>query len=97
MKAIFISFNQALKEDIISALDRNFVRGYTFWPELHGRGSETGEPHYGSHAWPVLNSALIAVSEDEKISKLMEDIRKLDKLYPNQGLRAFIWAVEEGM
>ena len=50
MKAIFISFNQAYYEMILSIMDRNNIRGFTYWEEVQGRGSKNGEPHYGSHA-----------------------------------------------
>ena len=29
---------------------------------MQGRGSKTGEPHYGSHAWPSMCSAIITLS-----------------------------------
>ena len=47
MKAIFISFNQAYYEMILSVMDRNNIRGFTYWDEVQGRGSKNGEPHYG--------------------------------------------------
>ena len=50
MKAIFISFNQAYYEMILSIMDRSNIRGFTFWETVQGRGSQKGEPHYGSHA-----------------------------------------------
>ena len=54
MKAIFISFNQAYYEMILSIMDRNNIRGFTYWEEVQGLGSKNGEPpHYGSHARPT--------------------------------------------
>ena len=44
MKAIFISFNQAYYEMILSIMDRNNIRGFTYWEEVQGRGSKNGEP-----------------------------------------------------
>ena len=41
MKAIFISFNQAYYEMILSVMDRNNIRGFTYWDEVQGRGSKT--------------------------------------------------------
>ena len=46
MKAIFISFNQAYYEMILSIMDRNNIRGFTYWEEVQGRGSKNGEPHW---------------------------------------------------
>ncbi|MCB6516115.1 hypothetical protein LI139_10725, partial [Veillonella atypica] len=48
MKAIFISFNQAYYEAIVSIMDRNNLKGFTYWDVVQGRGSKTGEPHYGN-------------------------------------------------
>ena len=44
MKAIFVSFNQAYYEMILNVMDRNNIRGFTYWNEVQGRGSKTGEP-----------------------------------------------------
>ena len=50
MKAVFISFDQAHKDDVIRILDKYLIRGFTLWEGTQGRGTEGGEPHYGSHA-----------------------------------------------
>ena len=46
MKAIFVSFNQAYYEMILNVMDRNNIRGFTYWFEVQGRGSKSGEPQY---------------------------------------------------
>ncbi|MDR2651991.1 MAG: hypothetical protein LBC68_06705 [Prevotellaceae bacterium] len=95
MKAIFISYNQALSERVINLLDNNDVRGFTRWALTEGRGTVDGEPHYGSHAWPSMNSSMLAIVEDEKVEKIMNDLRKLDEAAKMQGLRAFVWNIEQ--
>ena len=95
MKAIFISFNQAYYEMILSIMDRNNIRGFTYWTEVQGRGSHTGEPHYGSHAWPTMNSALITMIEDEKVDHFLDLLHKIDKETEALGLRAFAWNIEK--
>ncbi|MDR1553603.1 MAG: hypothetical protein LBS69_09110 [Prevotellaceae bacterium] len=95
MKAIFISHNQALSERIINVLDNNEVRGFTKWALTEGRGTVDGEPHYGSHAWPSMNSSMLVITEDEKAEKIMTDLRKLDETAKMQGLRAFVWNIEQ--
>lgn len=97
MKAVFISFNQAYYEMIIDLMDHNNIRGFTYWPEVHGRGSVNGEPRYGSHAWPALNSAIITVIADEKVDSLLELLRTMDKQTEALGLRAFVWNVEKSI
>jgi nitrogen regulatory protein PII len=95
MKAVFISYNQALTEAINSILDRNHIRGYTKWAEAHGRGTNGGEPHFGSHTWPSMNSAILAIVEGEQVEPLMESLKRLNAKAEQQGLRAFVWNIEE--
>ncbi len=95
MKAVFISFYQAFYDEVMAVLEKNQVRGFTFWNEVQGRGSDDGEPHYGSHAWPTLNSAILMFVADEKVKPLLQDLHELDLTAEQQGLRAFVWNAEE--
>ena len=97
MKAIFISFNQAYYEMILSIMHRNNIRGFTYWEEVQGRGSKNGEPHYGSHAWPTLNSAILAMVPDEKVDPFLDLLHKMDLQTEAQGLRAFVWNIEKSI
>ena len=86
MKAIFISFNQAYYETIVNIMDRNNLKGFTYWDVVQGRGSKTGEPHY---------SAILTMVEDEKVDHFLEILHNLDKETEAQGLRAFVWNIEK--
>lgn len=97
MKSVFITYDQAHQENVIEALNDSNVRGYTFFEGVGGRGTKTGEPHLGSHAWPSMNSAIIAVVEDEKVSPLLNRLQKLDVENPLLGLRAFVWNIEQSI
>jgi nitrogen regulatory protein PII len=97
MKAVFISYNQAHTQQVDFLLDRYQIRGFTRWSSVAGRGSNTGEPHYGSHAWPGMNTAVLAIMDEEKVTPLLDALRKLDRSAEQQGLRAFVWNVEEMM
>ena len=97
MKALLISYNQALTERINRLLDEQGIRGYTLFPLTYGRGSETGEPHMASHTWPAMNSTILAITEDEKIAPAMEAIRAIDKTTQLQGIRAFVWDITDKM
>ncbi|MCL2417278.1 MAG: hypothetical protein FWD02_05015 [Bacteroidales bacterium] len=94
MKAVFISYNQALTEAISTILDLHNIRGYTKWQDAQGRGSYHGEPHYGTHTWPAKNSAILTIIDQSKVEPLLESLRKLDAKAEQQGLRAFVWNVE---
>jgi len=95
MKSIFIAYDQAHHEHIIEALDKSGCRGFTSFGTVQGRGSVKGEPHYGSHAWPSLASAIITIVEDSKVEQVLARLRALDEEKPRLGLRAFVWNVEE--
>lgn len=97
MKSIFISFDQAYYEQVQSILTFNHVRGFTGWESVIGRGSSTGEPHYGTHAWPSLNTAIITIVPDDKVKQILEQLRTLDGTSERMGIRAFVWNIEDGM
>ena len=78
MKAVFVSYNQALTDPMQEILDDLGVRGFTKWELTMGRGSFDGEPHYGTHAWPSMNSSMLMIVEDEKVAPLLDAFRKLD-------------------
>ena len=94
MKAVFISYNQAFKDEILDIMLKAGVEGYTNWEEVTGRRSRGGEPHLGDHAWPTLNSAMIAMVEDNIAENFMKRLKMLDENNPLMGLRAFSWTVD---
>ena len=94
MKAIFITYNQAYSEEIVELLDDHGQRGFTQWIDIQGRGGDKGEPHYGSHAWPTENYAILTFVPDDKAPLLMDALKKKDEKYPDLGLRAFEWTID---
>ena len=48
MKAVFISCNQALYDEVQQVLEKLAVRGYTALEEIAGCGTTKGEPHLGT-------------------------------------------------
>lgn len=93
MTAIFISYNQAYYEDIINLLESLGERGFTMWRDIMGRGTEKGEPHMGSHAWPTLNDAVLSIVSDANADKVLSALREMDAKTPELGIRAFSWPV----
>lgn len=93
MKAVFIAFNQANTERIEYMFDQLGIRGYTWWGQVQGRGTETGEPRMGTHTWPEMNSAAMTVVPDDKVAPLLENIQRMDEINKEVGVRAFVWDV----
>lgn len=97
MKAVFISYNQSITEEVQEILDKLSLRGFTQWTNINGRGTVKGLMHDGTHTWPELNNAHLTVIDDDKVALLLERLHLLDKEVEDQGLRAFVWNIEGGI
>jgi hypothetical protein len=95
MKSVLIVFDQAYYERVIALLDRLNCRGFTYLEQVQGRGTQKGEPHFGSHAWPSMNSAIISIVEDARVDPLLAELHEMDKKTEQLGLRAFVWNIEK--
>lgn len=95
MKSIMIMYDQAFQEKIVDLLTHQNCRGFSCWPQVQGRGTKTGEPHMGTHAWPSMCSAIMTVVPDEKVDGLLEKLHALDMETEMLGLRAFVWTIEK--
>ncbi|MDR3328828.1 MAG: hypothetical protein LBS63_01810 [Prevotellaceae bacterium] len=95
MKAVFISYGQSLTQPVEHLLDKLHLRGFTRWAETEGRGSATGEPHYGTHAWPSKNGSLITFVSPHEAELLMAGLRNINEQADEQGLNAFAWSIED--
>lgn len=93
MKAVLIVYNQAHTERVEYMLDRLEISGFTKWETVQGRGSKTGEPRMGTHTWPEMNSSTLTIVEDDKVSQLLEKVKKLDAVNEEVGIRAFVWDI----
>ncbi len=96
-KAVFIAFNQAHQPHIEKALKSLNIKGYTAWQDVQGEGTNGGEPHLGTHAWPRMNDARLVIVASEKVSLLLDKLREINDESPQQGLRAFVWSIEDGI
>ena len=95
MKGIFLAYDQAYNMEIADAMQEIGVRGFTMWQDIAGRGSETGEPHLGNHAWPTMNNAILTFVPDDKVDAILAMVRAKDEETPALGLRAFVWNIEK--
>ena len=97
MKSIFITFDISHKDAIVNILTRNNCRGFSFFEQMQGRGSKTGEPHYGSHAWPSMCSGIITIVDDKRVDAILKELKALDEDSQLLGLRAFVWNIEQSI
>lgn len=93
MKAVMIIYNQANTEKVEYMLDKLGISGYSLWENVQGRGTSTGVPHLGTHAWPEINKSVLTVVDDNKVDKLLDTIKKIDEINEEVGIRAFVWDI----
>lgn len=93
MKAVLIVYNQAHTERVDYMLDRLGVKGFTKWENVQGRGSNTGEPRMGTHTWPEMNSSTLSIVEENQVEQLLDNVKKLNSINEEVGIRAFIWDI----
>ena len=95
LKAVMIVFNQANTERVEYMLDILGVRGFTFFEDVQGRGTSTGDPRRGTHAWPEMNSAMLCIVPEDKVTPLLEGVQKLDLRNKEVGVKAFTWTIDQ--
>ena len=93
MKAIMIIYNQAHTEKVEFLMDKLGIKGYSLWENVQGRGSETGVPHLGTHAWPEINKCVLTIVEDDLVDKVLDKVKKIDAVNTEVGIRAFVWDI----
>lgn len=95
MKAIMMIYNQAHTERIEYLMDKLGIKGYSLWENVQGRGSNTGVPHLGTHAWPEINKSVLTIVADDLVDEVLATVRKIDSINEEVGIRAFVWDVEK--
>jgi len=93
MKAIMIVYNQAHTEKVEYLLDRLGIKGYSLWENVQGRGTNSGVPHLGTHAWPEINKSVLAIVDDGIVDSVLENVKRIDAVNDEVGIRAFVWDV----
>ena len=93
MKAVMIIYNQAHTEKIEYLLDKLGIRGYSLWENVQGRGTSTGVPHLGTHAWPEINKSVLTVIDDNLVDTLLDKVKRIDAINEEVGIRAFVWDI----
>lgn len=94
MKMVFIAYCDAADYDIIEAVKKAGIKGYTKFTGVLGEGTET-QPRLGTQCWPGKNNLLAISVEDEELQPLLETVREMKKAHPRAGVRAFVIPLEE--
>lgn len=88
-----IIYNQAHTEKVEYLLDKLSIKGYSLWENVQGRGTVSGDPHLGTHAWPEINKSVLTVVEDDLVDAVLENVKRIDAVNYEVGIRAFVWDI----
>ncbi len=94
MKAVLIIHNAAIDEEVNEALKTIGISCYTKFPNTLGKG-QISEPHLNTDVWPETNCGTFIVAEADKCKQVMEKVRQMRERLGPQGLKAFMWQVED--
>ena len=95
MKAVMIVYNHGITEEVEDALKHLEIHGFTKFLNVHGQGSQKGEPHLGTHIWPSQNAVVLTVVPEDLVDPLMEKIKEINAEAEEQGIHAFVWNIEQ--
>ena len=88
-----IIYNQAHSEKIEYMFDKLGIKGYSLWENVQGRGTSTGVPHLGTHAWPEINKSVLTIVDDSLVDTVLDKVKRIDKINEEVGIRAFVWDI----
>jgi len=94
MKAVLIVHNVAIDGEVNEALEAVGISCYTKFTNTLGKG-EISEPHLNTDVWPGINYGTFVVTEQDKAREIMANVRQMRKKLGKEGLKAFMWQIDE--
>jgi len=94
MKAVLIVHNVAIDEQVNEILVSVGVDCYTKLTNTLGKG-RLSEPHLNTDVWPGVNYGTFVVTEKLKAKQILENVRQLRKKLGSEGVKAFMWEIED--
>lgn len=95
MKAVLIIHGAAIDAEVHEALAAIGVECYSKFTNVLGKGHGS-EPHLNTEVWPGVNYGTLAVVEPAKAQQVMQTVRKLRETLGSEGIKAFLWEIEDG-
>ena len=94
MKAVLIVHNMAIESDVNENQESVGVEGFTKFPNTLGKGL-LSEPHLDSDVWPGVNCSTLVVTDEAKAERLMDEVRKMRERLGTEGVKGFMWHIEQ--
>jgi len=94
MKAVLIVHNVAIDRDVDAALESMGINCYTKFTNTLGKG-EISEPHLNTDVWPGINYGTFVVTDQAKAEEIMANVRQMREKLGTEGLKAFMWQIDD--
>jgi hypothetical protein len=93
MQILMVVYDVAFDEEVMAALGRCRLSGYTKWSRVVGAG-EHSPPRLGTAVWPGHNCALLMALEDGALPEVTETLQGLFRRMGEKALAVFGWGAE---
>jgi len=94
MKMVLVSYNEAIESEVMEVLTECGLKNYTKITGVFGRGESSGT-HLGSDIWPGRNNIFYIACEEQEAKKLVSCVKELRKSLSKEGIKAFVWNLED--
>jgi hypothetical protein len=94
MKMVMITYNEAIDMDVMGVLENCGVKNYTRITATYGKGAGSGT-HLGDDIWPGRNNILYVACDEKNAQGLLDCVKALRKRLAKEGIKAFVWDLEE--
>jgi len=94
MKAVLIVHNAAIESNVNEALTSVGINCYTKFTNVLGKG-QISEPHLDTDVWPGINIGSFVVTEQVKAEEIMAKVRRMREKLGAEGLKAFMWEIDD--
>jgi hypothetical protein len=94
MKAVLIIHNVAIDEQVNEALVSIGINCYTKFTNTLGKGM-LSEPHLNTDVWPGENYGTFVVTDQAKGKEIMDKVRQMREKLGSEGLKAFMWEIDD--
>ena len=94
MKAVLIIHNAAIDSEVNEALQSLGISSYTKFTQTIGKG-QISDPHLDTDVWPGINYGTFVVTEHTQAKAAMDKIREMRDKLGSEGLKAFMWQIDD--
>ncbi|GAF73540.1 unnamed protein product, partial [marine sediment metagenome] len=86
--------NAAIDAEVNEALESVGTNCYTKFTNVLGKG-EKSEPHLNTDIWPEINYGTFVVTDQARAKEIMANVRRMREKLGSEGIKAFMWEIDD--